>query len=340
MPYVFAIFYVLVAGVINGSFALPTKNVKHWSFENIWLSYSFWAFLLLPWIFLFIIDESAFHFYATIPSYELFIIFIGGIAFGIGMVCFAVALDKIGLALGFLLNIGISTGLGFCLPLIFLHTQEVFTPFGLFTFIGTILILCGLLVGFKAGKIRDTEIIHDHSAKKQNKYYLGVLLATIAGFASAGENFTFAATTNLQHMALADGISALAAANIIWPLFLTFTLIPYAVYMLFLHRKNASFVNYRHSSSTKYSFAAFTMAIFWYGSLILYSKASLVIGTLGPIVGWPLFMVCIILTSNYWGWHHKEWSQCPIRAKRLAARSVVLLIFAVLVLGFSITLSH
>jgi L-rhamnose-H+ transport protein len=41
---------ILIAGIISGSFALPTKHVAKWRFENIWLQYSLWAFVILPWV--------------------------------------------------------------------------------------------------------------------------------------------------------------------------------------------------------------------------------------------------------------------------------------------------
>ena len=31
---------ILVAGIMNGSFAVPMKWTRHWAWENIWLAWS------------------------------------------------------------------------------------------------------------------------------------------------------------------------------------------------------------------------------------------------------------------------------------------------------------
>jgi L-rhamnose-H+ transport protein len=334
-----ALLYVIVAGVMNGSFALPTKHITRWHFENIWLNYSIWAFLILPWVILFAIDPHAFSVYQHVPRHTLAIMFIGGVLFGVGQVCFALALNMIGFGLGFVLNIGLGTALGFLLPLVFLHPDHILTPFGIVTLIGTALIIVGLLYSFHAGRLRDEQLKQQQKTAKAT-YPVGVLLAIIAGLFSAGQNFCFAATANMQTLALHMGVNNLAAANIMWPGFLICTFVPYALYMLYLHSKNQSYKHYKGKHSLRYSPMALLMAIFWYGSLILYSKASLVIGSLGPIVGWPLFMVLIILTSSFWGWRHKEWAGVKSETKSMAIKGIGFLVVAVIVLAVSVGLSN
>lgn len=341
-PIVLAILFTVIAGIMNGSFALPIKYCKPWVFENIWLHYAFWALLILPWITVLILDPKVWQIYAATPPYTLAILLIGGFIFGVGQVCFALALNIIGFGLGFALNIGLGTGLGFLLPLLLLHPNQIFTPVGLATLIGLLFIILGLALSYKAGRKRDQEklqayLIHDES---NSQYALGVTLAVIAGLCSAGQNITFALTGNMQQIALASGTSSLAAAVIIWPAFLTCSFIPYIAYMIYLHLVNDSFVFYKKPGFFKNSCFAILMGAFWYGSLIFYSKASLLIGSLGPVIAWPLFMVLIILTSNFWGWIHGEWAGCSFKIKRTVALALSFLALAVIVLAYSAALPH
>ena len=166
------------------------------------------------------------------------------------------------------------------------------------------------------------------------KYTFGVLAAIFAGLGSAGQNFTFASTTAVQHMASQLGLSPLASAFIIWPGFLTIACVPYVLYMLFLNIKNKSFHIYI-SGESKYYFLAAVMAVFWFGSLVFYSKATQLIGKLGPVIIWPLFMTLIILTSNFWGWQHGEWSKADKIAKIMSLVGILLFIIAVIMFGYS-----
>ncbi len=339
MNIVIALICTLVAGVANGSFALPTKNIKQWNFENIWLNYAFWSFLIIPWVIIYLLAPHVGSVYHQVPAHLIWILVIGGILFGVGQVCFAEALKMIGLGLGFVINIGLGTGLGFFLPLVIFNPGKLFTLFGLVTLIAIIFIIAGLVMSYYAGKQRDayTKLSQPQAAPSQ--YHLGVILAVIAGLFSAGQNFTFAATSEMQKLALSSGVNELASAMIIWPIFLVFTFIPYAIYMLYLHKKNGSFSNYIGPRSGINILLAFMMGLFWFCSLVLYSEASLLIGKLGPVVAWPLFMVLIILTSNFWGWRHKEWTLCSAAIQRKALTAIILLVVAVIALAYSATLS-
>lgn len=339
MPILTAIIYTFIAGIINGSFALPTKTIKQWRFENIWLNYAFWGFLILPWAIILLLAPNVLSVYQATPLHLLWILVIGGAAFGIGQVCFAQSLKMIGLGLGFVINIGLGTGLGFLLPLVFLHPEKVFTPFGWVTMIGILFIIAGLIVSYQAGQARDRHKQNQQTTTEPSQYKLGVALAVIAGIFSACQNFTFAGTSAIQQLALNMGLSQLASAMIIWPVFLIFTFIPYAIYMLRLHQKNNSFANYHGKQSLINIPIALMMGLFWFFSLVLYSQASLLIGRAGPIVAWPLFMVLIILTSNFWGWRKQEWANTSAAIERMAVFAISLLVIAVIILAYAATLS-
>ena len=167
---------------------------------------------------------------------------------------------------------------------------------------------------------------------------MGVILAALAGLSSASQNAVFSFTCGVQELAGKMGAGDFAAANIIWPGFLLCGFIPYAGYMLYLHSKNGSFPCYKEEGSVKYHFFALFMGAFWYSSLVFYGKASQLIGSMGPVVGWPLFMVLIILTSSFWGWKHNEWEGSGDKAKSVMKNGLGLLVLAIVILGYSSSL--
>ncbi len=339
MPIFGALLCILFGGVVNGSFALPTKSIQRWSFENIWINYALWAFLLLPWISIFTLAPRVWPVYQLITPHLFWILIIGGALFGIGQMCFAQSLKMIGMGLSFVINIGLGTGLGFFLPLVVMHPEKVLTPFGFTTLVGIVLILSGLVVSFYAGKQRDLHKRRTQVTLPVSEYPLGVILAVVAGICSAIQNFAFAATGQMQTLALHQGLNQLASAMIIWPVFLSFSFVPYVIYMLYLHYKNQTFSRYQEAPNALNCFLTLLMALCWWSSLVLYSQASLLIGGLGPVVGWPLFMVLIILVSNFWGWRHREWAHVPQKIKKQALAAIGILILAVVVLAFSATLT-
>lgn len=338
-----AFLYSIVAGVVNGSFALPVKHIKTWDFEHIWLNFAVWGFLVLPWVTILLLDPQSVHVYKIIPSHFWLILLIGGFLFGVGQIAFAIALSAIGFSLGFAIDIGFGTALGVLLPLVTLNPNQIFSAAGIITLLGILFIIIGLFIFFIAGRQRDKEkqssdLSQGNSRALKNRYLIGVSLAILAGVFSAGQNYTFALTTHARQLALTMGINPLAAAIIIWPPFLTCSFIPYALYMLRLHAKNNSFSVYSVSNLVKNNFYGFMMGLFWFGSLIMYSKAFLLLGDLGAIIAWPLFMAFIILTSNFWGWRHHEWQGCRLNVKRNVVLSILALVVAVVILAYGASL--
>ena len=160
---------ILIAGVTNGSFALPTKHVYKWKFENIWLQYSLWAFVILPWLIAYFLVPQIGQVYTQAPWHLLLIMMLGGLVMGVGQVCFALALNMIGLSLGFVINLGLGIFLGFLLPLVFQHPQQIFTHFGFITLLGCLLAIIGLIFSNRAGRLHDREKHERRSPEEKNK---------------------------------------------------------------------------------------------------------------------------------------------------------------------------
>ena len=45
-------------------------------------------------------------------------------------------------------------------------------------------------------------------------------------------------------------------------------------------------------------FITFCMGLMWFGGLLVYGIGTIVIGDLGTSVGWPMYMVAMVLSSN------------------------------------------
>ena len=73
------------------------------------------------------------------------------------------------------------------------------------------------------------------------------------------------------------------------------------------------------------------MGALWFSSIVIYGAAAARMADMGPVLGWPLFMSAIILTSNVWGLAVGEW-------KDASRRSLITMFtgLAGLILGFCI----
>jgi L-rhamnose-H+ transport protein len=146
-------------------------------------------------------------------------------------------------------------------------------------------------------------------------------------------NFGLVAGAGLIEIARQHGASARDATNAAWVPVLFVGAIPGLLYCLNLLRKSHTGSNFLCLGTIPYLFLALLMGILWFGSIVLYGWATLRIGVLGAVLGWPLFMVAIVLGSSLWGVVTGEWKNAGTRARMLMASSVSVLVVAILVLA-------
>lgn len=321
-----------IAGALNGSFAAPTKYVSHWMWENIWALWAAVAFFLFPWILALETVPKLLDLYRSAGLVPLLVLIALGAGFGLAQICFSLGIAGIGIALCFAIAIGISTVLGSLVPLVFLEPNEIFTPKGLSILAGVTLTLLGIIVCAKAGKTKEKQKpgrLPQEDVNATTSYKTGLVLAVLAGVGSPLVNFGLAFGQPFLRRAEQFGVGQASQANVIWPPLLTASLIPYLLYCAHLWRKHQSFRLYALSGTGHYWVLGALMGVLWMGSLALYGAASIRMAAMGPILGWPLFMSVIIISSNVWGFATGEWKEATVKAVR-----TMLLGIAFLILGF------
>src|SRR5258708_151853 len=166
------------------------------------------------------------------------------------------------------------------------------------------------------------------SISSQKRTSQGPLLAVVCGLLASFMNFGVAFGTPLVEIARSFGASQPNAINAVWLPLLLAGAVPNVAYCVWLMKRNRSGSRYREGRS--YWALALIMAVFWFGSTLLYGVAAGQLGTWGPILGWPLFMSLIVITATILGMFAGEWKHCgplPIRVQWTGVTVLVLAIF-------------
>src|SRR5579862_1580847 len=103
---------VILAGVLNGSFAAPMKRVTGWQWENTWLVFAASGLLVLPWIITSATVPNVAGVYATASPSVLIKVLLFGLLWGVGATLFGLGINRVGMALGFALILGITASFG------------------------------------------------------------------------------------------------------------------------------------------------------------------------------------------------------------------------------------
>jgi L-rhamnose-H+ transport protein len=145
----------LLAGVVNGSFATPTKYTSRWRWENIWAVWAVTALLVVPWVAAWATVPRLAVFYRETSSALLSLLFGLGLGVGLSQIFFGLALAEVGLSIGFAVTLGLSTAIGSILPLVILDPRALLAHKGLTVLRGVGLMLAGTALCGVSSKRRD-----------------------------------------------------------------------------------------------------------------------------------------------------------------------------------------
>jgi L-rhamnose-H+ transport protein len=329
-----------IAGILNGSFAAPTKYTKKWAWENIWPVWAVVAMLVLPWALAFATIPHAATLFEQTPAHQWLLLVLFGAGFGLAQIFFGLGIAAVGMALNFAIAIGISTAFGSMVPFLSQHAARIFTPQGYLFSLGILLMLAGIVLSAVAGREKEKRLQRDAqppsaATSPRMSFAAGLTLCILAGLGSPLGNFGLAFCTPTVQRAVELGASLTNKYNAIWAPLYTAALVPYLLYCVFLWRKNGSFRLFREPGTAINWFYGVVMAVLWMGSSAIYGIAASRIGDMGLALGWPLFMSVIIVTSSVWGFFTGEWKGAGRRSANFMIAGIILLILGFVTLAWS-----
>ena len=323
---------LIVAGAMNGSFTLPMKYTKLWKWENTWLAWTIFALFVLPIVVTHLTLPQVREVYHTADATnQILTVAAWGAGWGISQIFFGLAVDALGIALAFSVILGLAAACGSLVPLLRDHPDKVMSAGGMGVIAGVALVILGVGICAVAGRKREAALGTGPQAGKAS-IGLGLIFCVISGVGSAFVNFGLIAGKPLIDASVARGGSSLWAPNAAWLPLMIAGGVPNLLYCIYLLAKNKTRGHFGQSNTASYWVLAFVMAIFWFGSTLMYGMASVYLGAWGPILAWPLFMSLIVITASLHGIRTGEWQGTGKTPLRIQLAGVGVLIVAVIVL--------
>jgi L-rhamnose-H+ transport protein len=326
---VYGLVLVIGAGACQGSFMLPTKWIKTWAWENYWLIFSCTAYLVCPWVLALVTIPHLFSVYSGVSAGAFLSVAVFGTCWGLGALTFGLAVDALGLALGFAVILGVAATAGAVVPLLVQPPEGFSFAQGTLTALSLAVMVSGVAVCSLAGRWKEA------GGATRKSYRSGLLLAIASGFLSAGGNLGFAFGTEITRRAEQLGAPQALAPNALWTLLTLPLFLCNGGYALFLLRKNRSFSNYSGGGVGRNFPLGASMGILWMSGFALYGAGARALGSLGPSLGWAIVMSVMVLTGNISGLLTHEWDDAPQPSKRQLTLGVLLLMVAIAGLGYT-----
>jgi L-rhamnose-H+ transport protein len=322
---------VTLAGILQGSFAAPMKWMSGWQWENSWLVFALFGLIVFPWIINFATVPNATGVYSGTSPSTLIEVFAFGLLWGVGATLFGLGISRVGMALGFALILGITASFGSLLPLAILHSEQLVSRRGLALISGTAVMLVGLVFLALAGRTREHDL--GTGSGMRSGFTVGLVICIFSGIFSSMMNFSFVFGDELRVRALQSGASSAMAANPIWALTVSGGFVANSVYCLYLLNKNRTWGEFRKGNPATDWPLGISTGLLWFAGIVFYGMGAASLGSLGNIVGWPIFMTIDIIAALFWGAVSGEWKGASRRALVYNWTGVGVLLLAIAVIS-------
>ena len=326
---------VVIAGLLQGVFAVPMKYARRWNYENIWLVFSLAGMVVLPWLLTVETVPQISQVYALSSAKTLFSIAGFGMCWGIGATLTGIGLTMLGIGLGMAIILGLCASLGSLIPLLILNPQQLHTRQGHTYLLGTAIMLVGIAVCARAGVLRDAAENRQQKSVSRRSFFTGFIVCCSSGLLSSALNFSYAFGGEAVRHALDLGTSTLWSPGVVTALAVTGGFLPNLLYCGYLLQKNGSLGNFGARGSGIGWLCGALMGLFWFGGQTLYGVGISRMGSLGVVVGWPLLMGMIIITSNTAGVFTGEWTGVSPATRRFLAAGMAIILAALGVLALA-----
>jgi L-rhamnose-H+ transport protein len=328
-----------IAGILGGSIFAPIKLLRSWKFEKSWALYSVFAYFIMPWLVALATVPRLFSIYPQVSMRTGLICAACGLGWGLAVLLFGISIKLVGLSIASAIIYGSSIAVGSLAPMLISYPQRLFSKQGLPLVLADAGVIAGVLLCTMAGKERDSALetskkssgAAEPSSDRRN-FLKGIVASILAAFLSSLFNIALAYGGEFNRLAVAAGSSPLNAANAQWAFTVTFGYLPNVLVSIITFTRNRSWGELPKGPALHWIWPPI-MGLTWIGGTALYGTGATLLGKLGPVVGWPVYMSMMIITGVLWGWILGEWKNAPRRALHYLNTGIIVQLVSIGALG-------
>jgi L-rhamnose-H+ transport protein len=358
MQALFGILFHFVGGFASGSFYVPFRKVKGWSWEAYWIVGGLFSWLIVPPIAAALTVPDFFSIISSSENATIWWTYFWGLLWGIGGLTYGLGMRYLGLSLGNSVLLGFTSAFGSLVPAIYYNivptdgkttfSDLLNNTWGKVVLSGIALCLLGIYICGRAGVMKEKELSDSEKKKGVSEFNLakGLIVCTVSGILSACFNYGIEAGTPMAEAA--DNIwrknnpdastEFLYQNNVIYVVLLLGGLTTNLVWCLILLIKNNTYKNFADGKSplvNNFFFSALAGTI-WFLQFFFYGMGESKLGN--GASSWILHMAFIILVSNVWGIALKEWAGVSKKTKTTITIGILAILLSVVLVGYGNTL--
>ena len=322
----FGIVAVALAGLANGSFAVPSRWILKWNWQQIWLVYVAASCLILPLFLSLAISPTIFIVLMQHPLATAKVVVLG-LGWGLGVLCFGLSLNRVGISITNAVVSGLTIIIGSAGPLAVgsLHlSRDGLLPL----IVGLVFTLLGIIGCCCASVLRNRLRGRLDTTGRQSSAF-GMAFAVLSGVLASLLNLAFVAAEPLITAGKITGMGAVAQSLTAWVPILFGGFLTNGLTSCYQLQRTGSWISFKRSDSGAWTLSML-MGVLWFGAIAVYGAGALMMGPTGPIYGWAICVGTSILVSTLWGVAIGEWHAVPFRITLFLYSGVLLVLASLL----------
>ena len=348
-----------LGGLASGSFYVPYRAVRKWSWEVYWLVGGFFSWIIAPWILASINTNDLLAVLQEAPWSSIKWAYFWGAMWGLGGLTFGLTMRYLGMSLGMAVALSYCSAFGTLMPPLFEGTlvEKFSTLSGHWIGFGIIVCLLGIVVTGMAGMSKDKEMSEEKKKAviKEFSFWKGILVATFSGIMSASFAYGLAAAEPIAEISLKHGTTAIWTGLPKLCVVLLGGFTTNFIWCALLNIKNKT--GHQYFSSTlrseevvehvpgikrnalerapmlsNYFFSALA-GVTWYMQFFFYTMGETQMGHY-KFSSWTIHMASIIIFSSLWGLALREWRGSSRRTQAMLTLGLLMLIASTVIVGY------
>jgi L-rhamnose-H+ transport protein len=339
MAIIWGVILHALGGFASGSFYLPYKKIKGWSWESYWLVGGLVSWLAAPWILGYLTVPHLFDVLHQASSSTIFWAYFWGVLWGMGGLTFGLAMRYLGLSLGMAVTLGLCAVFGTLVPPIYEGKmgELASTSSGRFIMLGLGVCVLGILICGRAGLLKEKTLTKEQKQASIAEFDLrkGIMVAVFSGVMSACMSFGLTAGQPIAELAAKNGTNPLFVNNAILVIILLGGLTTNAAWCIYLNIKNKTYTDYLNPTMPALRNVIFCAlaGTTWYFQFFFYGMGDSQMGEY-RFSGWTLHMAFIIAFSSMWGLLLHEWRGANKLTMRTVQLGILAVVLSTVVVGY------
>jgi len=335
----YGIFLISVGAFMSGSFAIPFDKVKNWKWENYWLVYSLFAYIVVPMVICSLLLPEFIQAFGMLPMRTLGWVFLLGAVYGVANLTFGLSLRYLGIALGYALSLGLMMALGTLVPpMLDGRLVKLFEGSGGMMLLSGILIsLAGIGISGYAGFLKSKQTESKEGVNKEFNIRKGVAAALFVGITGSSAALGIEQGKPLADVCVEFGANPLFQDSAVFLVLYSGSFLTTLIWCIYMSIKNRTYSNFVRSSDNSlginYLFCAFA-GFLWYINYVFFGMGKSQMGEFS-FVAWGILMTLTIVFATLWGLYRGEWKRVSTKARALMWTGLIVLVFASFMIGIS-----